>query len=180
MLRARVLSSHLAYEKTDDITSASLVQRHTAAHDTDQEGHTKHLQLQEVTLPLDAALACCRLLRARPPSACARQGALAYCPCRHTRSRPETKRWPREHNTTSSDTPGQRGQPTIGRSALYRNRQGQQASNSCFTAEAAKGKKTMQFCDIYCSIELTQANRMRHIFLTTSRTWSMNRCISHQ
>ena len=31
-------SLHLAHEKTDDITPASLAQRHTAAHDTEQKG----------------------------------------------------------------------------------------------------------------------------------------------
>ena len=58
-----------------------------------------------VGLPLDAVLAYCRLIHARRPSACARQGALAHCPCRHTRSQNETGRWPQAHKTASSRTP---------------------------------------------------------------------------
>ena len=50
-----------------------------------------------VGLPLDAVLAYCRLLHARRPPACARQGALAHCPCR--------ERWPQAHKTASSRTP---------------------------------------------------------------------------
>ena len=65
------------------------------------------MRLQQIvrfeSLPLDIALACCRLLHACRPSACARQGALAHCPWL------ETGRWPQAHKTVSSCTPGQRG-----------------------------------------------------------------------
>ena len=77
------------------ITSALLIQLICAHH--------------IVGLPLDAVLAYCRLLHARRPSACAQQGALADCPCRHTRSQNETERWPQAHKIASSRTPGQRG-----------------------------------------------------------------------
>ena len=80
-------------------------------HETNQNWHTRHMRLQQVlwfeSLPLDVALACCRLLHACRPSACAKQGALAHCLCRHTRS--ETERWPQAHKTASSRTPGERG-----------------------------------------------------------------------
>ena len=65
------------------------------------------MRLQQIvrfeSLPLDIALACCRLLHACRPSACARQGALAHRPWL------ATGRWPQAHKTVSSCTPGQRG-----------------------------------------------------------------------
>ena len=87
------------------------IQKRTAKHETERERNTKHLHevVNLESLPLDVALACCRLPQARRPSACARQGALAHCPCRHTRFQTETERWPRGHKTASSRTPGQRG-----------------------------------------------------------------------
>ena len=67
------------------------------------------MRLQQVvwfeSLPLGVVLACCRLLHVCRP--CAWQGALAHCPCRHTRS--ETEPWPQAHKTASSRTPSQRG-----------------------------------------------------------------------
>ena len=68
---------------------------------------TQQVRLQQIvwfeSLPLDVALACCRLLHACRPLACARQGALAHCPCRHTRL--EAERRPQAHKTASSRTP---------------------------------------------------------------------------
>ena len=68
---------------------------------------TQQVRLQQTvwfeSLPLDVALACCRLLHACRPLACARQGALAHCPCRHTRL--EAERRPQAHKTASSRTP---------------------------------------------------------------------------